>query len=150
MKRIYKLLLAVLMLSSYSAKAQYDGVTFTFLNNIPYINYYNPGARVPYLGIVGVAFSNLNFNVTNSSLLYKNIYRFDNGKPVAIAASDFVGTLKENGNFIKTGFSLCAEKCRTRVKRVRHSDFDSIRLCSKQIERRLCFVRKTPEAIGRY
>lgn len=29
-ERIYKLLLAVLMLSSYSAKAQYDGVTFTF------------------------------------------------------------------------------------------------------------------------
>lgn len=106
MKKIYKLLLAVLILSSYEAKAQYDGVTLTFLNNIPYINYYNPGARVPYFGNVGIAVSNLNFNVTNSSLLYNNIYRFDNGKPVAIAASDFVGTLKENGNFIKTGFSM--------------------------------------------
>ncbi len=106
MKKIYKLLLVVLMLSSYGAKAQYDGMTFTFLNNIPYINYYNPGARVPYLGIVGAAVSNLNLSVTNSSLLYKNIYRFDNGKPVAIAASDFVGTLKENGNFVNTGFSM--------------------------------------------
>lgn len=117
MKKIHKILLVVLMLSSFGAKAQYDGLTFTFLDNIPYNNYYNPGARVHYKGVIGVGISNFNISVINSNLLYKDIYRFENGKPVAVAASNFVGSLKETGNFINTGFSMDVINVGLRMKK---------------------------------
>ena len=107
MKKLYKLLIVMaLVCSSLISNAQNDGVTFTLLPQMPYSNYYNPGIRVPYKGVVGVGFSNINVSVFNSSIIYKNLYTFnDNGEEV-IDGEGLINSLEEQDNFFNFNMSL--------------------------------------------
>ena len=105
MKKIYRfLIIAVLICSSLVTKAQNDGIGFTLLPQMPYSNYYNPGIAVPYRGIVGVAFSNVNVAAYNSSIKYKNMFGDDK---TVIDAVNLVNNLNEYE-------SKCQEFCSRR------------------------------------
>ena len=113
MKKLYKYLIVIaLVCSSFVSKAQNDGIGFTLLPQIPYGNYYNPGIRVDNRGMVGVAFSNINFSMYNSSVKYSNLYGSDKS---VIDAVKFVNSLK-NDNVINTNFSLDLVNVGFRVK----------------------------------
>lgn len=113
MKKLYKYLIVIaLVCSSFISKAQNDGIGFTLLPQIPYGNYYNPGIRVDNRGMVGVAFSNINFSMYNSSVKYSNLYGSDKS---VIDAVKFVNSLK-NDNVINTNFSLDLVNVGFRVK----------------------------------
>lgn len=106
-RRIYKLFLVLaLYLLSQNVKAQNDGITLTMLPNVSYDNFFNPGIRVDSHMIFGVALSNVNFSFYNSNLKYKNIYNFENGKPVSINADKLINSLNEQDNFINSNFSM--------------------------------------------
>lgn len=103
MKKLYKYIIVVTMVcTSFFAKAQNDGLGFTLFPQIPYLNYYNPGIKMPYNGMVGVAFSNINVSMFNSSVDYKNIYGDSDD---VIDAVKFANSLDDN-NSINTNFSL--------------------------------------------
>lgn len=113
MKNLYKYLIVIaLVCSSFVSKAQNDGIGFTLLPQIPYGNYYNPGIRVDDNGMVGVAFSNINISMYNSSVKYSNLY--GNDKTI-IDAVKFVNSLKDD-NVINTNFSLDIVNVGFRVK----------------------------------
>lgn len=113
MKKLYKYLIVIaLVCSSFVSKAQNDGIGFTLLPQIPYGNYYNPGIRVDNRGMVGVAFSNINFSMYNSSVKYSNLYGSDKS---VVDAVKFVNSLK-NDNVINTNFSLDLVNVGFRVK----------------------------------
>jgi len=106
MKKLYRfLIVAALVCSSFVTKAQNDGVVFTLLPQMPYSNYMNPGIRVPYNGIVGVGFSNINMSIYNSSLKYTNIFSTQNGEDV-IDGLKFVNSLQEQDNYFNFNFSM--------------------------------------------
>lgn len=113
MKKLYKYLIVIaLVCSSFVSKAQNDGIGFTLLPQIPYGNYYNPGIRMEQRGMVGVAFSNINFSMYNSSVKYSNLYGSDKS---VVDAVKFVNSLK-NDNVINTNFSLDLVNVGFRVK----------------------------------
>ena len=103
MKRIFRFLTVIaLVCSSLVSKALNDGVGFTLLPQMPYSNYYNPGIKVQNRGIVGVAFSNVNISMFNSSIRYNNIYGSDK---TVIDAVKFANSLNDD-NTINTNFSM--------------------------------------------
>ena len=103
MRKIYKyLMVIVLACTSLVSNAQNDGVGFTLMPQIPYANYYNPGIRMTNNGLVGVAFSNINISMFNSSMKYSNL--FGNDK-TAIDAVKFVESLDDDNN-INMNFSM--------------------------------------------
>ena len=103
MKKLYKYLIVIaLVCSSFVSKAQNDGIGFTLLPQMPYVNYYNPGIYVPYNGMVGVAFSNINVSMFNSSIRYKNLFGSDK---TVIDAVKFANSLDDD-NFVNTNFSM--------------------------------------------
>lgn len=107
MKKLYRfLIVAALICSSLLAKAQNDGVVFTLLPQMPYNNYYNPGIRVPYRGIVGVGISNINFSLYNSSLKYTNIYGTNAQGEEVIDGTKFVNSLQEQDNYFNFNMSM--------------------------------------------
>lgn len=115
MKRLYKYLIVIaLVCSSVFAKAQNDGIGLTLLPQMPYVNYYNPGISVPYRGMVGVAFSNINVSMFNSSIKYNNIF-VDNG--TTIDAVKFANSLSDN-NVVNTNFSMDLVNVGFRVKKL--------------------------------
>ena len=115
MKKLYKYLIVIaLVCSSFISKAQNDGLGLTLLPQMPYVNYYNPGIRMPYNGMVGVTFSNINISMYNSSIKYKNIY--GNDKTV-IDAVKFANSLG-NDNCVNTNFSLDLVNVGFRVKKL--------------------------------
>jgi len=119
MNRIYRLFLAVVfVMTAAAANAQNEGLSLSLLPDIPYNNYLNPGNRVKYNGIIGFGISNVNLGVFNSSVKYKNIYRFEDGVPVAIDADKFINSLKEQDNFVNTEFSLDMINAGFRVKKL--------------------------------
>ena len=91
MKKIYRfLIVAALVCSSFLAKAQNDGITFTLLPQLPYANYFNPGIRVPYNGMFGVGVSNINLSIFNSSVKYNNIFGTNSSGEEVIDAAKLV------------------------------------------------------------
>ncbi len=119
MKRTYRLFLAVLfVLTAISAEAQNEGLTLSLLRDMPYNNYLNPGNRVKYNGIVGFGISNINLGVLNTSIKYDNIYRFENGAPVAIDANKFIQNLNDYDNSVRADFSLDMLNAGFRVNRL--------------------------------
>ena len=115
MKKLYKYLIVIaLVCSSFVTKAQNDGIGLTLLPQMPYQNYYNPGIKMPFNGMVGVAFSNINFSMYNSSIRYKNIYGEDK---TVIDAVKFVNSLKDD-NVINTNFSMDLVNVGFRVKKL--------------------------------
>lgn len=107
MKKLYRfLIVAALVCSSLFAKAQNDGVVFTLLPQMPYNNYYNPGIRVPYRGIVGVGISNINFSIYNSSLKYTNIYGTNAQGEDVIDGTKFINSLQEQDNYFNFNMSM--------------------------------------------
>lgn len=119
MKKIYRfLLVAALVCSSFLAKAQNDGITFTLLPQMPYSNYLNPGIRVPYNGLFGVGISNINFSVFNSSVKYNNIFSTNSSGEEVIDAAKLVNSLQDQDNFINTNFSLEILNIGFRIKKL--------------------------------
>lgn len=103
MKKFYKFFVVIaLVCSSLLSKAQNDGIGFTLLPQMPYANFYNPGIRVQYNGMVGVAFSNFNVAMFNSSVRFNNLY--GNDKSV-IDLTKFANSLDDDNN-INANFSL--------------------------------------------
>ncbi len=115
MKKIFRLLIiAVLICSSLATKAQNDGIGFTLLPQMPYSNYYNPGINVPYRGMVGMAFSNVNAAVFNSSIKYNDML----GKnETVIDGVALVNNLDEFDNVFNTSISLDFANAGFRVSR---------------------------------
>lgn len=119
MKKIYRLFFAVIfVLAAFSAEAQNEGLTLSLLRDMPYNNYLNPGNRIKYNGIVGFGISNINLGVLNTSIKYDNIYRFENGVPVAIDANKFIQSLNDKDNSVKADFSLDILNVGFRVKKL--------------------------------
>lgn len=115
MKKIYRfLIIAVLICSSLVTKAQNDGIGFTLLPQMPYANYYNPAINVPYRGLVGVAFSNFNMAMYNSSMRYSNLTTSD---PAVLDGVKFVNSLDEYNNVLNTNISLDFANAGFRVNR---------------------------------
>lgn len=115
MKKLYRYLIVIaLACTSLVSKAQNDAIGLTLLPQIPYVNYYNPGIRMPYNGMVGVAFSNINFSMYNSSVQYSNL--FGNDKTV-VDAVKFANSLKDD-NVINTNFSIDFLNVGFRVKKL--------------------------------
>ena len=107
MKRLYRfLVIMVLAAAGFTANAQNDGITFTLLPHVPYSNYLNPGIRVPYNAMIGVGFSNIGFNIYNSSLTYKNFITTNSNGDNVIDGVGILNSLKDTDNFINTNFSL--------------------------------------------
>ncbi len=107
MNKIYKFFTIIVLLSlSLTAKSQSDAIGLTLMPQIPYGNLYNPAIKTSSDLFVGVGISNLNLSVYNSTIRYNNLYRYENGKPVAIDATKLINSLDEHGNFINTDFSL--------------------------------------------
>ena len=100
MKKLFGYLIVIaLICSTFTAKAQNDGLVFSLMPNIPYNNFLNPGIRVPYNGLVGVGFSNFNVSVYNSSIKYTNIYATNSHGEDVIDGVQFINSLKEQDNF---------------------------------------------------
>lgn len=116
MRKLYKYLLVVaLICSTLVTKAQNDGIGFTMLPQMPFANYYNPGAKLPYLGVAGgLGFSNFNVSEYNSSLKYKNLFGSDKSK---IDAVKFVNSLGDD-NDIRANFSMDLINAGFKVKRL--------------------------------
>jgi len=115
MKKLYKYLIVIaLVCLSFGSKAQNDGIGFTLLPQIPYGNYYNPGIKMPIRGMVGVAFSNMNVSMFNSSVKYSNLYGADK---TVIDAVKFVNSLDED-NLINANFSMDLVNVGFRVKKL--------------------------------
>ena len=113
MKKLYKYLIAIaLVCSSIIAKAQNDGIGLTLLPQMPYVNYYNPGIRMPYNGMAGIAFSNINVSLFNSSIKSSNIY--GENKEV-IDAVKLVNSLGDD-NSLNFNFSMDLVNVGFRVK----------------------------------
>ena len=107
MKKLYKFLIAAaLICTSYFAKAQNDGLTFTLLPQMPYTNYINPGIRVPYNGFFGLGVSNIAYSIYNSSIKYNNLFSTTSSGEEVVDAVKLVNSLEEQGNFIQTKFSF--------------------------------------------
>ena len=107
MKKLYKFLIViVLACSSMVANAQMDGVTFTLLPQMPYSNYYNPGIRVPYKGMIGIGVSNINVSVFNSSVIYKNLYTTNAAGEEVIDGEGLINSLEEQDNFLNFDMSM--------------------------------------------
>lgn len=119
MKKIYRfLIVAALVCSSFLAKAQNDGITFTLLPQLPYANYFNPGIRVPYNGMFGVGVSNINLSIFNSSVKYNNIFGTNSSGEEVIDAAKLVNSLQEQDNFVNTNFSMEIFNIGFRVKKL--------------------------------
>ena len=115
MKKIYRfLIVAALVCSSLVTKAQNDGLGLTLLPQMPYMNYYNPGIAVPYNGMFGLAISNINYSMYNSSISYDNIFGEDES---VIDAVKFVNSLKDN-NVVNANVSLDFLNVGFRVKKL--------------------------------
>ena len=107
MKKLYKFLVVIaLVCSSFVAKAQNDGIVFTLLPQMPYVNYYNPGIRVPYKGVIGFGISNIGVSVYNSSVKYSNLYTTNAAGEDVIDADMFINSLKEQDNIFNLNFSM--------------------------------------------
>lgn len=115
MKKIFRLLIIVTLVgSSLVTKAQNDGIGYTLLPQMPYSNYYNPGINVPYRGMVGVAFSNINLAMFNSGLQYKNMLTDDE---TVIDGVKLVEGLDDYDNVFNTSFSMDFANAGFRVNR---------------------------------
>ena len=115
MRKIYRfLVVTALVCSSLLAKAQNDGLGMTFLPQIPYMNYYNPGIAVPYNGMFGIMLSNFNYSMYNSSLKYDNLFGNDE---TIIDGVKFVESLKNN-NVLNNSLSLDFLNVGFRVKKL--------------------------------
>lgn len=107
MKKIYRILTVVILLSlSLTAKSQSEAIGLTLMPHVPYGNLYNPALPISSNIFVGVGISNINLSTYNSSIKYKNIYNYEDGKPVSINATQLINSLDEHDNFISTNFSL--------------------------------------------
>ena len=118
MKKLYRfLIVAALLCSSLVTKAQNEGLVFSLMPQIPYNNYLNPGIRVPYNGIVGVGFSNINFSIYNSSIKYNNIITTSHGEDV-IDGVKFINSLDENDNYFNFNMSMDLANAGFRVNKL--------------------------------
>lgn len=119
MRKIYKLfIVAALALLSVTSKAQNDGITFSLLPQMPYSNFFNPGIRVPYNGLVGLGISNVNIATYNSGVKYENIYSTDANGNMYVDGIKFVDGLLEQGNQLNSTFSMDLLDVGFRVKKL--------------------------------
>lgn len=117
MKRLFRyVFVLVLACSAFVGKAQNDGIVFTMLPQMPYSNFYNPGIRVPYNGMIGLALSNVNVSVFNSSIKYTNIYALDDSGHAYIDGVKFVNSLSEDDNLFNFNLSMDLVNAGFRVK----------------------------------
>ncbi|MGN0033054.1 MAG: DUF5723 family protein [Candidatus Limimorpha sp.] len=106
MKRIYKLFLVLAILcTSMVSNAQNDVSAFSLMRLSPFANFYNPGIRVPYNGVIGVGVSNINIFVNNSNIRYNNLFSTESNGDLILDAKKFVNSLDEQGNFVGINFS---------------------------------------------
>lgn len=118
MKKFYKyLIIIILVFSSFGLKAQNEGIVFSLMPQIPYGNYYNPGIRTPYNGMFGIAVSNFNFSLYNSSIKASNIFK-DGSNNTVIDGLEFVNSLQEHDNYLSANFSLDLLNVGFRVKKL--------------------------------
>ena len=108
----------ILLSLSLTAKSQIDAVGLTLMPQLPYGNLYNPALPVSSNMYIGVGISNVNLSVYNSSIRYKNIYNYENGKLVSINATQLINSLDEHDNFINTNFSLDVLRMGFRIKKL--------------------------------
>lgn len=107
MKKICKIfVISLLVVMSMTTKAQNDGITFSLLPQMPFQNFFNPGIRVQYNGILGFGISNVSAAAYNSGLKYENIYSTDENGEMYIDGVKFVDGLKEQGNCLNSTFSF--------------------------------------------
>lgn len=119
MKKIYKIfIISLLIVISITTKAQNDGATFSLLPQMPYSNYFNPGIRVNYNGMVGIGISNFNVATYNSSLKYSSIYSTGDGGEMYIDGVKLVDGLMEQDNYLNTKFSMDLLNIGFRVKKL--------------------------------
>lgn len=119
MKKIYRILaISLLIVISMTSRAQNDGVTFSLMPQMPYQNFFNPGIRVSYKGVVGLGISNVSFAAYNSGLKYGNIYSTDENGDMYIDGVKFVDGLKEQGNCLNSTFSIDLLNVGFRVKKL--------------------------------
>lgn len=118
MKKIYKFLAVIaLICSTFVAKAQNDGIVFTLLPQIPYTNYFNPGVRVPYKGLVGLGISNISVSYYNSSIKYTNLYGVNAAGEEVLDADRFLRSLDDQDNTFNLNFSMDLLNVGFRVKK---------------------------------
>lgn len=119
MKKIYRIFAVIALICTFlTSNAQVDRLSLTLLPRMPFSNLNNPGIRVNYNGMFGIGLSNFDVSLYNSSLLYDNIYRFENGEPVAIDGVKLINGLQEQGNSLRTDLSLDIVNAGFRVKKL--------------------------------
>lgn len=118
MKKIYKFLAVIaLVCSTFVAKAQNDGIVFTLLPQIPYVNYFNPGVRVPYNGTLGLGISNISVSYYNSSIKASNLFGVNAAGEDVIDAHKFIRSLDKRDNTFNLNFSVDVVNVGFRVKK---------------------------------
>ena len=119
MKKCFKIFCAILLVVNVLvAKAQNDGVTLTMLPHLPYTNYFNPGIRTPYNGVIGVGVSNMGYSIINSSINYKNIYVKDANGNDAIDGLKLFNSLDDFDNVINWNLSFDVLKVGFRINKL--------------------------------
>lgn len=119
MKKIYRILaISMLIVISMTSKAQNEGITFSLLPQMPYQNFFNPGIRVPYKGVVGFGISNVSVAAYNSGLKYDNIYSTDANGDMYIDGVKFVNGLKEQDNCLNSTLSIDMLNVGFRIKKL--------------------------------
>ena len=119
MKKCFKIFCAILLVVNVLvAKAQNDGVTLTMLPHLPYTNYFNPGIRTPYNGVIGVGVSNMGYSIINSSINYKNIYVKDANGNDAIDGLKLFNSLDDFDNVINWNLSFDVLKAGFRINKL--------------------------------
>lgn len=95
MRKIFKFfVIAAFMLCSATSYAQNEGVLISLLPQLPYSNYFNPGIRVPYKGLIG-------FGVSAS---LRNSFAKDSSSG-QMTLNDFYNNLDDKNNQFSASFT---------------------------------------------
>lgn len=95
MRKIFKVfVIAAFMVCSATSYAQNEGVLISLLPQLPYSNYFNPGIRVPYKGLIG-------FGVSAS---LRNSFA-KNSSSDKVTLNDFYNNLDDKNNQFNASFS---------------------------------------------
>lgn len=96
MRKIFKFfVIAAFMLCSATSYAQNEGVLISLLPQLPYSNYFNPGIRVPYKGLIG-------FGVSAS---LRNSFAKDSSSD-KVTLNDFYKNLDDKNNQFSASFTV--------------------------------------------
>ncbi len=104
-KTLKHIIIVTLMVLSTATRAQNEGVITSLLPQLPYSNFFNPGIRVPYKGLIGLGVSNVNVSMYNSSLKYGDMFGSENGETY-LDGIKFFNSLDDDNNQMNTAISL--------------------------------------------